>query len=150
MFTCDKKILCATCGYCVDACLRHDVHDVASRHIIINAPLHVASQTEKFSQAGMILGREVFGKRVGEVILALFPVKVELTLLLSVFQSMIFYVDALRTFFFECSIDESFSCCVINLHRCWWLWMAYFNEDSSDYCSILAILKGCCYFAFCC
>ena len=102
----------------------------------------VASKRKKFSQIGMIFLQVVFSEGVGEVMLALFPIKLRLLLLLPVFKLVALHVNTFYTSLLQSTIDKSFNCSVINLHRHRKLRIAYFNQSFSYYCSILAILEG--------
>ena len=96
----------------------------------------------------MFLSREIFGEGIAKIISSWSPKDLELLLLLSIFEPIVFYINTFCMSFLNGTIYESLCYYIINLDRCRRLEMAYFDEGITNDYSILAILKSTSYFAF--
>ena len=96
----------------------------------------------------MFLSREIFGEGIAKIISSWSPKDLELLLLLSIFEPIVFYINTFCMSFLNGTIYESLCCYIINLDRYRRLEMAYFDEGITNDYGILAILKSTSYFAF--
>jgi len=96
----------------------------------------------------MFLSREMFGKGIAKIISSWLLKDLELLLLLSIFEPMVFYINTFYMSFLNGTIYESLCCYIINLDRCRRLGMAHFDEGMMNDYGVLAILKSTSYFVF--